>query len=91
MSALDVVFYASDLDKEITIREYLKTLLQRLWIEGEGFSGKRPLGDSGWDWNIVAGLVKSGLVPGTLDQDGYVDDADWDKSNEVMEQAIEDL
>ena len=34
--------------KRITIREYLRELLLTLWREGEGFSGKRPFGDSGW-------------------------------------------
>lgn len=29
-----------------SVRGYLKTLLKTLWEEGEGFSGKRPLGNS---------------------------------------------
>jgi len=32
----------------VSIRYYLISLLLKLWQEGEGFSSKRPFGDSGW-------------------------------------------
>lgn len=31
-----------------TIGEYLKKLLLTLWDEEDGFSGKRPFGNSSW-------------------------------------------
>jgi hypothetical protein len=40
--------FDSDAGDNITIRDYLRILLETLWEEGEGFSGKRPFGNSGW-------------------------------------------
>jgi len=36
-----------------TIRDYLKVLLSTLWEEGESFSGKRPFGNSGWEYELL--------------------------------------
>jgi len=56
------------------LRDYLTRLVTALWEEGEGFSGKRPLGGSGWQWGVYAALVRANLVTGTLGEDG--DDID---------------
>lgn len=64
-----------------TVADYLKALLQELWRRGEGFSGKRPFGNSGWEHELYRALIVGGAVTGTLDADGYVetmDDADAD-------------
>ena len=66
---LDVKFQSDDLG-EVTFREYFHKLLQTLWYEDEGFSGKRPFGNSGWSWDLIRGLVATGLVPGRFG-DGY--------------------
>lgn len=71
MSALEVRF-SSDAGEDITIREYLCRLLIRVWIEREGFSGKRPFGDSGWEYDLFTPLVENGFLKGTLDEDGHV-------------------
>lgn len=71
-----------------TIREYLKALLVKLYQEGEGFSGKRPFGNSGWDWDIYIPLIKAGVVKGTLDADGWIDDVDADAALLVIIGAI---
>jgi hypothetical protein len=36
-----------------TIREYLVLILANVWFEGEGFSGKRPFGNSGWQYDLI--------------------------------------
>jgi len=59
-----------------TLRDFFKELALRVWDEGEAFSGKRPFGNSGWQVDVYAALIKSGVVPGVLDEDGYVDDCD---------------
>ena len=67
--ALDLYVRSED----CTLREYLKLQLTTLWRESEGFSGKRPLGDSGWEWEIAQLLVEAGYVEGkleTYDDDG---------------------
>ena len=51
-----------------TVRGYLKALLAELWREEEGFSGKRPFGNSGWQHDIYGPMAKAGLVAG--DEEG---------------------
>lgn len=74
--ALDIKFFCNDLDEDITFREYFQKLLNQLWYEGEGFSGKRPFGNSGWQDDIYE----------VLDQMGIKDD-----QNEFVVQMIECL
>jgi hypothetical protein len=50
-----------------TIKGYLKALLTQLWAEGEGFSGKRPFGNSGWEYDLYKALLAAGLVEGRVD------------------------
>lgn len=57
-----------------SIREYMKTLLITLWEEGEGFSGKRPFGNSGWEYDVIKPLIEFKYIKGSLDEDGYVED-----------------
>lgn len=74
-----------------TVRGYLKELLTRLWEQGEGFSGKRPFGNSGWEHNLEVALVKGGAVQGALDEDGYVEKIDGNAVDVAMNKAIEAL
>ena len=37
-----------------TIGEYFEKLLLTLWDEQEDFSGKRPFGNSGWEYDVYA-------------------------------------
>lgn len=73
---LELKFESRDLNRELTIKEYLKELLKTLWEEGEGFSGKRPFGNSGWTYELEYCLVKNDIVEGVIDQDGYVSNLD---------------
>lgn len=68
---LDLPMKPNDADAE-TVRQYLVTLLSTLWDEGEGFSGKRPLGDSGWEWDLLNPVQEAGLIHGVFDEEGYV-------------------
>lgn len=60
-------------DGHCTLTDYLKALLGTLWVEAEEFSGKRPFGDSGWQFDVYKALIKAELVKGKLDDEGYVD------------------
>ena len=71
-----------------TIREYLKALLHQLWIEDESFSGKRPFGNSGWQYEVYTALVTHGAVDGALDEDGYIDEVNTTEADEKILQAI---
>lgn len=57
----------------ITLRDYLIELLATLWEEGDGFSSKRPLGMSDWQWIVYREMVKAGMVTGELDDEDLLD------------------
>lgn len=71
-----IEFYSDDLRERLTIGEYLKRLLLKLWEEDEMFSGKRPFGNSGWQFDIYKTLVEHGFVFGEIDNHGNVDEVD---------------
>jgi hypothetical protein len=72
-----------------TVGDYLGKLLLEVWREGEGFSGKRPFGNSGWEWELYAALGRAGVVGG-LDEDGYWNGnrEDERRASELIERAI---
>jgi hypothetical protein len=74
-----------------TIRDYMKALLRGVLTETEGFSGKRPFGNSGWEWDMHKPLVKAGLVTGTLDADGFIEGHDRKAADALLLQAVDDL
>lgn len=74
-----------------TIGQYLGKLLQDLWDEGEGFSSKRPFGNSGWQYELYTALVASGHVVGFIGDDGYLDSVDVDDAHKVVKDAIKDV
>lgn len=78
-----------------TIRDYLVKLLAVLWDEGEGFSGKRPFGNSGWESDLYLPLVKAGIVAGKIDEEeGWLDEISDDAeqlANKLIARAIRSL
>lgn len=82
-----------------TIKGYLKALLLTLWKEEEGFSGKRPFGNSGWQNEVALALVKGKFIKGRIHtemEDGEVtyeslEDADYSELNKLIRQAIATL
>ena len=65
---LDIKIESRDIG-DTTLRGYLRQLLLTLWIEEEGFSGKRPFGNSGWQGDVEIALIKNGYVEGKIDKD----------------------
>lgn len=47
---------------EGTIRDFFRECMVKLWEEGECFSGKRPLGGSGWEGSILEAVMRAGLA-----------------------------
>lgn len=82
-----------------TIKGYLKALLLTLWDEEEGFSGKRPFGNSGWTGDIAFALVKEGFIDGRiivehdsdLGSNEYLGEADYPAMNKLILRAIGSL
>ena len=68
-----------------TFAEFLAECLKTLWEEGEGFSGKRPICDSGWEW--IAGEALSILEPkiGKMNKDEWGNE-DFDVNDEALYQ-----
>ena len=63
--------FDSDAGDDLTVKQYLHALLRTLWDENESFSGKRPFGNSGWDFALYAPLAKAGFIDlGPLDEEG---------------------
>jgi hypothetical protein len=74
---------------ELTIGEYLILLLKTLWTEEESFNGKRPFGNSGWKQDLYVPLVRSGLVDGKIDEDGYIDEIDEAEADALILNLID--
>lgn len=93
MSVLDLPMQENDSGTN-TIRGYFKALLKELISEGEGFSGKRPFGNSGWEDDLRLPLVKSKQIKGKLyAEDGreHLESCDEAKAYKVLLKAIEEL
>jgi len=86
---LAIEFKSDDLNRTLTIREYLKELLRTLWQEGEGFSGKRPFGNSGWRYELYHPLIEKGLISGKFDEDGYIEYVDDESGSNLILKLIE--
>jgi hypothetical protein len=59
-----------------SVRKYLTRLLQQVWMDQEGFSGKRPFGNSGWTYDLLKPLAAANMIGGVgieIDEDGYVE------------------
>ncbi len=60
-----------------SFKEYFKALVSQVWKDGEGFSGKRPWGNSGWQHDVYEILASEGVVPGRMDEEGkYIECTD---------------
>jgi len=80
---LDLPMSSNDA-RATNIGEYLRALLATLLDEGESFSGKRPFGNSGWEYDLYKPLIVAGLVQGSLDGDGYIDNLDVRAAREII-------
>lgn len=88
---LNLEFYSNDLDETLTIKEFFKRLLLRLWEEQDCFSGKRPFGNSGWYYDIIICLIHNKIIKGTTDLDGYLEDYDKDEAFNLIEELIKEI
>lgn len=81
----------SDLGRPATIRDFFRECMMLLWSEGEGFSGKRPLGNSGWEHQIYVALINAKLIEGKLDSDGYIERCDRNAAYGIIHDALKDM
>lgn len=79
------------INNDLTVKQYFRDLLLTLWEEGECFNGKRPFGDSGWQYKIYKALIDDGFIRGRLDKYGYVEAMDENSASLYVKQLIEAL
>ena len=73
----------------VNVADYLKALLWQVWQHGEGFSGKRPFGNSCWEYELYKPLIVGGFVKGKLDEDDYIDSVDEKAANKIIFDCID--
>ena len=86
-----IEFKPIDLNRTLTIKEYLIELLRTLWQQGEAFSSKRPFGNSGWKYELYIPLFEKGLIKGQLSENGDIAKVDTEAGNELILKLIEKL
>lgn len=87
LSALDIRF-DSEAGDNLTVRDYLRTLLETLWQEGTDFNGKRPFGRSGWESDLYKPLITNGFIAGELDEDGYIKSCNDEEAKKFVSDLI---
>lgn len=72
----DRPFECYDFSQPITLRWWVFQTITKLFYETEGFSGKRPHGNSGWDYYLYRPFIDAGLItePFTDDQEQFAND-----------------
>jgi hypothetical protein len=80
---LNTVFYSNDLDRELSIKDWWIEIMTALWDEQEGFSGKRPLGNSGWYGDPLYALIRDGLLKGSFKEEREFHNGEWTTYHEV--------
>lgn len=84
--------FDSDPFGEISIKGYLLSLLKELWVKKDRFSGKRPFGDSGWEYELYECLAVNNVINADItEEDGAVHDYNKLEADVVILNCIEDL
>lgn len=74
-----------------TVREYLAGLLLKVWVDREIFDGKKPYGNSDWEYEVYAALAEAGLIETDPNADGMVTDRGCRQADELVDAAIRSL
>lgn len=77
--------------KTTTIKGYLLSILRTFLKEGEGFSGKRPFGNGGWEYDLYTVMIKAGAIDGELDEEGCVNSVDSESAGEIFLEIVDSL
>lgn len=86
---LDIPMNPGDNDAGASkVGQYLVKLLLAVWEEGEGFSGKRPFGNSSWEWELYTALMDAGVVEAKIDKYGEAGLVDRRKADKLIADAI---
>ena len=75
-------------DGTLTVRQYLRALLDKLWDEDESFNSKRPFGNSSWVYDLYDPLSLAGFIPGLNLNGAY---SPTDKQLQLAHAYVKDL
>ena len=89
MNVLQIKMQENDAGAD-TIGEYLAKLLSSVVVEAEGFSGKRPFGNSGWYIDLYTALVRGGVAGGEIDEYGWADKYNSSECDKILVDAIKE-
>lgn len=84
MNILDIKMQENDA-RASTIGEYFRKLAIKVWLLNEEFSGKRPFGNSGWQWEVYCALAAAGVIEGSYSEKW----GGWEISRHQMDIADE--
>lgn len=73
----------NDADAE-TIGQYLMLVAEKVFIDQEDFSGKRPFGNSSWIFEVYEALIQGGALEGALDENGYIEKCDTRDADAII-------
>ena len=77
----DLEFTSTEMDDcEVTIQQWLRELLCRVWIEKDEFSGKSAFGNSGWEYDLYRVLIRENIITGTIDKYGDIDPSEAERN-----------
>ena len=62
-----------------------------VWEDGECFDGKRPFGNSDWEYDLYKPLIKEGHVCGTINEEGKIENVDSEAAKTLISDAIDHL
>lgn len=71
-----------------TVRDFLTSLLFKVWYEEDNFSGKRAFGSGGWKNAVYRAFMDAGWVDGTFDEDGGIEIVDHEACELLIFSAI---
>lgn len=71
-----------------TLREFFVELAIKVWVEEEGFSGKRPWGNSGWKNDVYAELVRNGVLPGVINEYEELENVDKKEADALIVELL---
>lgn len=74
-----------------SLRVMLKDLLTMVLLQGEQFDGKRPWGDSGWEFDIYRAMVLNGFIKGTVDEYGDIYNYSVAECDELILRCVEEI
>ena len=83
-----ISFYCDDFGNDVTVRQFLRSLLCAVWDEEDSFSAKRPFGSSNWKHEMMKAFIERGIIQGLLNSEGDIQTADEGTFNHVVSTLI---